>query len=40
MKNQSAIKGKFKYKKGMRPKISHLWSNNGDPKREEEERRR
>ena len=30
MEDQSAIKGKIKYKKGMRPKISHFWSNKGE----------
>ena len=36
MEDQSAIKGKIKYKKGMRPKISHFWSKKGDLKCEEE----
>ena len=40
MEDQSAIKGKFKYKKGMGPKISHFFVYEGDTKREEKERRR
>ena len=45
MKDQSAIKGKIKYKKGMRPKISHFFlSKKGDQnvkkKRGEEKKKR
>ena len=40
LEDPSAIKGKIKYKKGMRTKISPFWSKKGDPKHEEEKRRR
>ena len=39
MEDQSVIKGKIYYKKGMRPKISHFWSKKGEQKRDEERRR-
>ena len=38
MEDQSAIKGKIKYKKGMRPKISHFWSNKGEQNMNERRR--
>ena len=44
MEDQSAIKGNIKYKKGMRPKISHFWSKKGERnmkgRRREKRRRR
>ena len=45
MEDQSVIKGKIYYKKGMRPKISHFWSKKGEKcdeerRREEEEKKK
>ena len=39
MEDQSAIKGKIKYKKGMRQKNLIFWSKKRELQREEEERR-